>query len=176
MIKKGIIQLYTGDGKGKTTAAFGLALRAMGRGLKVTVFQFMKTDETGELLATRSFELMNVIRVNTSPKFTWNMRASELKQLAIETQNGFKEICRIAEAEGCDILILDEINHAIHQQYISKNDILHLFSIKPEHMEIVLTGRNAPEWLIERADLVTEMKCIKHPYNQGFHARIGIEK
>lgn len=175
MMKKGLIQVYTGDGKGKTTAAFGLALRAIGRGLKVTVVQFMKSDITGELLAAKSLNGFSVIRVNTSPKFSWNMNASELEQLASETKQGFKEICRLVREESCDILILDEINHAIHKNYIGETDMMHLFSIKPENMEIVFTGRNAPDWLIKRADLVTEMTCIKHPFAQGIGARTGIE-
>ena len=174
-MKKGLIQVYTGDGKGKTTAAFGLALRALGRGLRVIVVQFMKTELTGELLAAKSFEKCSVIRVNTSPKFTWNMSEDELQKLADETKAGFKEICRLAWEQSCDILILDEINHVLNKNIINESDIIYLISIKPENMEIVLTGRNAPDWLIERADLVTEMKCIKHPYTQGITARPGIE-
>ena len=174
-MKKGLIQVYTGDGKGKTTAAFGLALRALGRGLAVIVVQFMKTEVTGELIAAKTFDQFTVIRVNTSPKFSWKMNSTELEQLASETQNGYKKACSIAREGSCDILILDEINHAIHNGYISESDILHLFSIKPENMELVFTGRNAPEWLIDRADLVTEMKCTKHPYTKGIGARTGIE-
>jgi cob(I)alamin adenosyltransferase len=173
---QGLIQVYTGDGKGKTTAAFGLALRAIGRGLRVTIVQFLKSDSTGEVLAAKTFENLTVIRVNTSTKFTWNMSATELEELTAETHEGYKKICQIAKEQRCDILILDEINHAINKEFISKNEMMHFFDSKPLEMEVVLTGRNAPDWLLEKADLVTEMKCIKHPYNNGIGSRVGIER
>lgn len=175
-MEKGLIQVYTGDGKGKTTAAFGMAFRALGQGMKVKVVQFLKTDVTGELLAAKKFDNFSVTRVNTSPKFSWNMNPAEIEEMAAEIKSGYDEVCRVAMDASCDILILDEINHAIHKEFLTRDEIMHLLDMKPEGMELVLTGRNAPQWLIDRADLVTEMRCIKHPYTRGIGARVGIEK
>jgi cob(I)alamin adenosyltransferase len=175
-MNKGLLQVYTGDGKGKTTAAFGLAFRAYGRGFKVGVVQFMKSWVTGEVSLAQTLENFHIKRIDTSPKFTWEMNEAELEELKIEIRNGFEYVRNLVKENAYDVLILDEINHIINHKFVSKEEIMELLNLKPESMEIVMTGRNAPDWLMEKADLVTEMKCIKHPFDKGIPARVGIEK
>ena len=175
-MKQGLLQVYTGDGKGKTTAAFGLAFRAYGRGFKVGVVQFMKTRPTGEVLLAQTLENFQVTRIDTSPKFTWEMNELELAELRLAIRKGFDFVLNLVKENAFDVLILDEFNHIINHEFVSKEEVLHLIDSKPDSMEIVMTGRNAPDWLMEQADLVTEMKCIKHPFDKGIEARVGIEK
>jgi cob(I)alamin adenosyltransferase len=174
-LEKGYIQVYTGDGKGKTTAALGQALRALGHDLRVYVIQFMKGNiEYGELEMSRRL----------SPNFI-------LKQMGRETfvskDNPDPEDIRLAgealrhaeecvEGGICDMLILDEVNVALDFGLIPLAQVLDLLSKKPLQMEFILTGRNAPKEIIEKADLVTEMKEVKHYYTNGVQARVGIER
>jgi len=175
-MKDGLLQVYTGDGKGKTTAAFGLAFRAYGRGFKVAVVQFMKTWVTGEVQLAETLENFHVKRIDTSPKFTWEMNEAELDELRLEIRKGFDYVRNLVKENKYDLLVLDEINHIIIKEFVSKEEILEFIDSKPDTLEIVMTGRNAPDWLMEKADLVTEMKCIKHPFEKGIPARVGIEK
>ncbi len=175
-MKDGLLQVYTGDGKGKTTAAFGLAFRAYGRGFKVAVVQFMKTWITGEVQLAETLENFHVKRIDTSPKFTWEMNEAELEELRLEIRKGFEYVRNLVKENKYDLLVLDEINHIIIKEFVSKEEILEFIDSKPDTLEIVMTGRNAPDWLMEKADLVTEMKCIKHPFEKGIPARVGIEK
>ncbi len=168
---KGYIQLYTGDGKGKTTAAFGLALRAVGAGKQVFIAQFVKGMHYAEIDAIQRF-----------PEI-------ELKQYGLDcfivnkpTQNdidaarvGLKEVSQIIAENKADILILDEICIALHYHLFEIEEVVALLKNKPAEMEIVMTGRYAPPELYEMADLVTEMTEVKHYYNQGVEARKGIE-
>ena len=175
-MKDGLLQVYTGDGKGKTTAAFGLAFRAYGRGFKVAVVQFMKTWVTGEVQLAETLENFHIKRIDTSPKFTWEMNEAELEELRLEIRKGFDYVRNMVKENKYDLLVLDEINHIIIKEFVSKEEILEFIDSKPDTLEIVMTGRNAPDWLMEKADLVTEMKCIKHPFEKGIPARVGIEK
>lgn len=175
-MKDGLLQVYTGDGKGKTTAAFGLAFRAYGRGFKVAVVQFMKTWVTGEVQLAETLENFHIKRIDTSPKFTWEMNEAELEELRLEIRKGFDYVRNLVKENKYDLLVLDEINHIIIKEFVSKEEILEFIDSKPDTLEIVMTGRNAPNWLMEKADLVTEMKCIKHPFEKGIPARVGIEK
>jgi len=175
-MKDGLLQVYTGDGKGKTTAAFGLAFRAYGRGFKVAVVQFMKTWVTGEVQLAETLENFHIKRIDTSPKFTWEMNEAELEELRLEIRKGFDYVRNLVKENKYDLLVLDEINHIIIKEFVSKEEILEFIDSKPDTLEIVMTGRNAPDWLMENADLVSEMKCIKHPFEKGIPARVGIEK
>lgn len=173
---RGYIQLYTGDGKGKTTASLGLALRAVGRGLRVLVIQFLKGDElpSGEEIAVKDLAPNLEIRRRGAPGFIEEGRVSgkdrELAGAALE------EAGREMETGSWDVIILDEINVAVHFDLIPLQDVLSLLDRKPEGLEMVLTGRRAPQELIDRADLVTEMREVKHYYHSGVPARRGIEK
>jgi len=172
-LKKGYIQVYMGDGKGKTTAAFGLALRALGYGLKVFIAQFIKEGEYNEIKALKLLGENIVIKQYGSGFFIRNKPKEEEVKLA---KNGLKELKDIIKSEKYDLLILDEINVALYFKLISLEDILDIVCTKPDHTEMVFTGRKVAKEIVELADLVTEMREIKHYYSSGIQARNGIEK
>jgi cob(I)alamin adenosyltransferase len=168
---RGLVLIHTGNGKGKTTAALGIALRAAGQGLKVSVIQFIKGKwKTGEMEAARlvGFELMAM-----GKGFTW-----ESKNLEED-----KVLMRDAWAAGSekilsglyDLIILDEINYVLGYGYIATDEVIRVLQSRPKHVHVVLTGRNAPEEIISIADGVTEMRDIKHPYRSGIPAQKGID-
>ena len=167
---KGLIQVYTGDGKGKTTAALGQAMRAAGRGLKVCFIQFLKSEPTGEHLFLRRYPAFEIHQTGAGNNFT--KPETELKKEAQQTLTYAAEQMLSGK---CDLLVLDEILVAINKELISTARVLELLDKKPESLEMVLTGRNAPPEIVQRADLVTEMLKIKHPYDNKIIARRGIE-
>jgi len=179
MLEKGLVQIYTGDGKGKTTAAFGLALRAAGQGNKVLIYQFLKPPalDIGERFALQ----LGAVRIRIEAlDMPWDMSKS-LKdgQAVTETQAQISEvlerIAQTAEKRFYDVLILDEIIFCLSKNLARFEDIKRIIDRRAPGVEIVMTGRDAPEELIEMADLVTEMKNIKHPFDKGQSARRGIE-
>ena len=173
-MRKGLIIVHTGNGKGKTTAALGLAFRALGNGFKVCMVQFIKgTWKYGELEAAKKFENFEILPmgkgfVNLGAK---NPDPQDI-QAAEEALNKAKEVILSGKY---DLVILDEINYAILYRLISPEKVIEILKQKPENIHVVLTGRNAHEKIIEIADLVTEMKEIKHPYQKGIKAQRGIE-
>jgi cob(I)alamin adenosyltransferase len=176
-MKIGYLQVYTGDGKGKTTAALGLGLRAVGRGFKVVMFQFLKGAPSGELESTPLLAgRFKIIRLAETSKFFGSMNDTEKADLETRLKAELKQVEEVLAAESCDILILDEIMAAYHGGLVSLEEILALIDRKPPTMELVLTGRAAPPEIIARADLVTEMRPLKHYMDAGVSARIGIEK
>jgi cob(I)alamin adenosyltransferase len=173
-LEKGLIQIYTGKGKGKTTAALGLALRAVGRGLKVIMIQFLKGGaETGELTMGRHLSPHLVIKPMGREGFV-DPASAEPGDLSL-AQGALEEAMRVLQAKSCDVLILDEINVAVSMGLVAEEAVLDLMEVKPCHVELVLTGRNAPPSFLEAADLVTTMECTKHYFDQGHSARVGIE-
>jgi len=170
---KGLIEVYTGNGKGKSTAAFGLALRASGRGLKSIIIQFMKQGNTyGEHFAIEKIENIEIVSFGT-PKFV-NFKNPSKED--IDLVNGTFEFSKKTINSGkYDIVILDEINIALHFKLIGIEKVIDLLKNRPENLEVVLTGRSAPQELIDIADLVSEIVEIKHPYQKGIGAREGIE-
>lgn len=172
-LKQGLIQVYTGDGKGKTTAALGLALRAAGQGLKVHIIQFMKGwPKYGELVSVQ--QLPNVtLRQFGRPDFVDqdNPHPEDIR-LAGEALEHAREI---VSGGSHDLVVLDEVNMAVAFGLIGLEDLLSLLEAKPEHVELVLTGRSARPDVVKRADLVTEMLAIKHPFSTGLEGREGIE-
>ena len=172
----GLIHIYTGDGKGKTTAAMGLALRALGRGFRVEIFQFCKSTDSGELHSLSKLDGVRIHRADCHiNKFSWQMDEAEKAQWLSAMGALFDRAGRIAAEGGADVLILDELMGAIHSGAITSAQAAQLIARKAPGTELVLTGRAAPESLIALADYVTEMCCIKHPYTQGIGARQGIE-
>jgi cob(I)alamin adenosyltransferase len=169
----GLIHLYIGNGKGKTTAAAGLSVRAIGRGKTVVFTQFLKTGETGEL---NSLEKLGVKIIRGNRNFGW------IKDMSAET----KSLCREDEyrllkktaqsSSGAGLIVLDEVLDALNAGFLDGEDIRAFIEGKDSGAELVITGRNPPEWLLEAADYVSEIKKIKHPYDRGIKARLGIEK
>ncbi|WP_020589322.1 cob(I)yrinic acid a,c-diamide adenosyltransferase [Desulfobacter curvatus] len=169
---KGYVQVYTGNGKGKTTASLGLAIRAAGAGLKVFIVQFMKQGMYSEIKALKKFDNI-VVEQYGAGQFVKG-KPSDTERT--KCRQGYDRLCRIIEAGNHDLVIAEEANIACLCGLLSEEDLLHLIDIKPEHIELVITGRNAPESIMDKADLVTEMTEIKHYYQQGVTARVGIEK
>jgi len=172
-LEKGLVQVYTGDGKGKTSAAFGLALRAAGRGLKVYVIQFIKGGfDYGELYIVEKIPNLKLASFGRG-KFVTEIPASEEdSKLA---QEAFDIAKMVVKGGKYDVVVLDEVNVALNLKMISIDDVIDLIKSKPKHVELILTGRYAPMQIIDAADLVTEMKEVKHPYSQGVPPRKGIE-
>ncbi|HHW69762.1 MAG TPA: cob(I)yrinic acid a,c-diamide adenosyltransferase [Clostridiales bacterium] len=176
MLDKGYIQIYTGDGKGKTTAALGLAVRAVGRGLKVIMIQFFKGMHTGELETAKTLApSFKIMRYGASSKFLHQLTDKEKAILITDIKEGITRIEEIMKNRECDILIIDEAMSLIHSELISVEKVCDLIDKKPEDMELVLTGRGAPQAIVDKAHLVTEMRPIKHYIDDGVMARKGIE-
>lgn len=179
MLEKGLVQIYTGDGKGKTTAAFGQALRAAGRGNKVLIYQFLKppASETGERLALRVQN--SGIRVEMVD-LPWDMASSwgdegAVRRMRVGIAEVLGRITEMAQNRVYDMLILDEIVFCLSKGLADLDDIRNLIQRRYPTVEVILTGRGAAAELIDLADLVTEMKNIKHPFDKGEPARPGIE-
>ena len=167
------MQVYTGDGKGKTTAAFGLALRAVGRGFKVYIIQFIKGGfDYGELYVVDRLPNLTLRALGRGKFVTEKPAGKEDVRLAEEALALAENVVKGGEY---DIVVLDEINVTLNLKLVSLEKVLKLIKNKPAHVELVLTGRNAPKEIVEIADLVTEMREVKHPFNKGFPARKGIE-
>jgi len=169
---KGLIQVYTGDGKGKTTAALGLALRAAGRDMKVLIVQFMKKWDYGEL---HSVKLIPNITLETfgTKEFIYKGKAKKVDYE--EAEKAFSFGIEGMQSGNYDIVIFDELNMALYYELLDLKEVIEKIKGKPDKVEVVITGRRAPQEIIEIADLVTEMREIKHPYQKGVEARRGIE-
>ena len=169
---KGYIQVYTGDGKGKTTAALGLALRAVGAGKKVYFAQFIKDRIYSEIEAVQKFLPDITVRQYGLDCFIVRNPTQEDIDSARE---GFEEITAIIQSGKYEVVVLDEANIALFYNLFTTVELIHVLQTKPENVEIVLTGRYAPMEIIQFADLVTEMKDVKLYYYKGVEARVGIE-
>jgi cob(I)alamin adenosyltransferase len=166
-----MIQIYTGDGKGKTTAAMGLVVRAHGHGQRVAVFQFLKTEqENGEARVLRRLGIF--CRQYGSGRWLVD-REPDREELALAAQ-GWAEVER-AVATGYQLVVLDEISHAVNGGLLRLEQVRSLLAEAPSGVELVLTGREMPEELLVLADLITEMRAVKHPFTRGIGARKGIE-
>lgn len=175
-LEKGLVQVYTGDGKGKTTAAIGQGIRAYGNGLKVYMLQFLKGGETGELSTIDELgENFKIFRFERPKDFTWNLTKEELDELRGEIRNGYNFILDVIKDNKCDLLIIDEVMAVLSNEFLTVEEVLYILDNKPNNMEIILTGRNVPKEIIDKSNLVTEMKCIKHYFEEGVEARKGIE-
>ncbi|MBN2383118.1 cob(I)yrinic acid a,c-diamide adenosyltransferase [bacterium] len=169
----GCIQIYTGNGKGKTTAALGLALRAAGAGMRVFIGQFVKGLPYSEFGILSRLEDRITLRQYGRDCFIERNPTDQDKALAL---GGLEEMERIVKTGNYDLVIFDEATIAIYYQLFRTDDLLRIIEARPDHVEIVITGRYADESLIKQADLVTEMVEVKHYYSKGQQARIGIEK
>ena len=172
---KGLIHVYTGHGKGKTTASFGLAMRAAGHGKRVLILQFLKSriKNAGEIIAAKKCGIHVVkFKGQTSPLFDPSVNESELKKAVKEAiEYSIEQI----KSGKYDLIVLEEFNNVVSNGYASVTTIKRIVASKPDDLELVFTGRNAPEELMILADYVTEMRMIKHPADNGIKARKGIE-
>lgn len=173
-MKQGIIQVYTGDGKGKTTASIGLATRAWGRGLKVKVFQFLKAPGgSGEHWAFLGFNPPLHIYPLGKGEFIANRPPTSEEILFVA--KGWQQVEEAILSDTLDMVVIDELSHVINKGLLPLKTVLTVLKQKPVRLELVLTGRDMPSEIMEMADLATEMKMVKHPYQKGVSAREGIE-
>lgn len=170
-----MIQVYTGDGKGKTTAAIGQAIRAAGRGLRVVLIQFLKESERGrgDSVILQKLDLPLIVELFGEDLLD---PASEARRRQIQScvAEGL-DFAKKQMTAGVDMIILDEISHAVNLGLCTEVEVMQLIEKLPENIELILTGRDMPPLILERADLVTEMKKTRHPYDRGIEARNGIE-
>jgi cob(I)alamin adenosyltransferase len=171
--RQGLIHVYTGDGKGKTSAALGLAVRAAGHGWRTYMGQFLKGQEYGELETAKLLTGRLTIEQYGKPSFVHMKKATpEDVRLA---QEGLARACQAMLSAEYDIVVLDEINVALYFDLLTVEDVLSVIDKKPGDVELVLTGRRVPYEILARADYITVMQEVKHPYQQGTTARKGIE-
>jgi len=169
----GKIHVYTGDGKGKTTAALGLSIRAAGAGLRVFIAQFIKADEYSEIKALKRFsDLITVEQFGLGGFIGGNPSSGDIEA----AQKGIERVKDIISSGKYDVVVLDEANIAVKYTLFSEQDLLDIMDAKSKDLELVITGRGASKKVIEKADLVTEMKAVKHYFQKGVEARSGIEK
>lgn len=176
--RRGLLLVHTGNGKGKSTAAFGTALRAAGHGQRVGIVQFIKGNwKTGEQATFRRFE--EIDHVISGEGFTWKTKSRE-KDIAA-AQRGWQAAQDMIEAarqdpeKGYQLVVLDEIHIALRYAYLDAAEIVRVLLARPQHLSVITTGRDAPDRLIEAADTVTEMTCIRHAFERGLKARPGVD-
>jgi cob(I)alamin adenosyltransferase len=175
MFEKGFIQLYTGNGKGKTTAALGQALRAYGAGLKIIILQFMKGQPTSEHKIINDLDGRIEIE-QFGYKHFYKKNDNKYIEHRKFASRGLQRAQEVLKSNNYSMIILDEIVNALNSDLITIEEITELLDLKPKNCELILTGSNAPNILIEKCDLVSEVKKIKHYFDNGIAARTGIEK
>jgi cob(I)alamin adenosyltransferase len=178
MLEKGLVQIYTGDGKGKTTAAFGLALRSAGHGGKVLIYQFLKPASL-DLGERKAVQNISAITVEVLPE-AWDMRTSfddkeAVGRASLAIRKACAELAKAAADKAYDVIILDEIVFCLAKGLSDLEDIKRIIEERDQRVELIMTGRGATDELITLADLVTEVKSIKHPFDKGIKARKGME-
>jgi cob(I)alamin adenosyltransferase len=172
-IKKGLVIVNTGNGKGKSTSAFGVLLRAWGRGFRICVIQFIKA-ETGQWGEIKAAKKLGIDWFTTGDGFTWTSK--DMDETIARARHGWEIAKEKILGRNYDLIILDEFTYTLHYEWLDTVEVIDwLKANKPENMHLIITGRDAPATLIEYADLVTEMQEIKHPYQKGIQAQAGIE-
>jgi cob(I)alamin adenosyltransferase len=172
---KGLIHIYCGDGKGKTTAGIGLLLRCVGGGGKAMLCQFLKDGTSGEVGLLKNIDGAEVYDGFKSCGFSFNMTEDEKRLEAERYSKAFERLTETVKGADLDLLVLDEVLHTVNLGYISLEALLEFLKNKPEALEVVMTGRDPKSELIEAADYVSEVKKIKHPFDKGVGARKYIE-
>lgn len=175
MKEKGLIHLYCGDGKGKTTAAVGLALRCAGHDKHVVIVQFLKDGTSGECCALAKLDHVTLLHANPYSKFSNSMIESERRETTESIGYAFREACARAVQENARLLVLDELCSAISCGFLEEKEVLDFLDHKPETLEVVMTGRNPSECLQARADYISEIVKHRHPFDRGISARMDIE-
>ncbi|WP_432631113.1 cob(I)yrinic acid a,c-diamide adenosyltransferase [Brotaphodocola sp.] len=172
---RGCVHIYCGDGKGKTSSAVGLAVRASGRGKKVLIVRFLKTEDSGEVEVLRKIPGITVTPCDRTFGFVFRMNEEQKREAGAYFQSRFETAVKTAVEDGVDLLVLDEILASCNYGMVREDDVAEFLKNRPEEMEVVLTGRDPSDRLIALADYVSEIKMVKHPYTQGIGAREGIE-
>jgi cob(I)alamin adenosyltransferase len=171
----GLVHIYTGDGKGKSTAAFGLALRAAGRGRNVRIVQFLKGSETGEVIALKDVPHVQIERLSQNFGFSFTMSEKAREEVRVQHTRMLSDAIDAAQRGDIDMLVLDEIISAYNLKLIDESSLDEFLAIKPCPVELVLTGRDPAPVMIESADYISDIHAVKHPYEQGVVAREGVE-
>ena len=173
---KGYVHIYCGDGKGKTTAAVGLAVRAAGRGKKVLIARFLKTDDSGEVPVLGDIPGITVIPCKKTFGFYFQMTEEQKKEAALYYGGLFQTTSARAVEESFDLLILDEIMAAVNYKLVDEEAVINFIKTRPGKLELVLTGRDPSEAVAAQADYISEIRMVRHPYDtEGLPARMGIE-
>ena len=175
MTRKGLIQVYTGDGKGKTTATLGLAVRARGHNLKVCYIYFHKGPDRWEYGEHDTLQKLGVDIFGFAKKHPHFFKNIDHAKIRKECLRALEFVKKIYQENKYDILILDEINISVRDGFLKEEEVLGILDSKPKHLELIFTGRGVTKKIIEKADLVSEIKKIKHPYDVGVKRRRGIE-
>ena len=171
-IDKGLVIVNTGSGKGKTTAAMGVVVRAWGRGMRVIMLQFIK-HSTANFGEQRAAQKMGIEMRAMGDGFTW--RSKDLEQSAELAREHWEDCKKVIASGEYDLVVLDEFTYPMHYGWLDTEEVIEVLKARPDMLHVIITGRNAPEALVEYADLVTEMQVVKHPYQQGIKAQPGIE-
>lgn len=170
-----MIHVYCGEGKGKTSAAMGLALRGINAGWKVVIVQFLKGSESGEIAVLKNLPNVTVLRGKQSSKFSFQMNEAELAAARVIHDENLAQALTLVEGGACNMLILDESLGALSKDLLDEETLRSLLVNRGDELEIVLTGRGVPPFVEDAADYITEMKCQRHPYEEGVAARKGVE-
>ncbi len=174
-MEKGLMHIYHGDGKGKTTAAIGLAVRAAGAGMRVSFVQFMKDGTSAELDVLKKIEKVEVYAIKNTFGFTWNMQDEDRIKLRMRNDREMRAMIKAVKEEIYQLLIVDEMMSAYQGGFVDKSSVHELVQLCKGTTELVFTGRNPAKELLSKADYITEMRNEKHPYERGISARTGIE-
>lgn len=175
-MEKGLVEVYYGNGKGKTTAAIGLGIRALGNNYKVIMVQFLKNDDTSECKMLKNLEpQFKVFNFEKKRGFTWELTEEEKLEITSETKNALKFASKVMDTGECDVLILDEILNSVGLGIIDEEILCEFIDNKPDEVELVLTGRPLSEAIAKRANYISHIEAVKHPMEEGMDARPGIE-
>lgn len=175
-MENGLVQVYYGRGKGKTTAAIGLGMRALGSNYKVIMIQFLKNNNAGECNVLKNLEPhFKVFHFEKKRVFSWQLSEEEKQDVRSETGNAMKFANKVMDTGECDVLILDEILNSVELGFASEEELCQMIDNKPDEIELVLTGRVLPISIAERADYISHIEDVKNPITRGIDARAGIE-
>ena len=176
MENKGCVHIYHGNGKGKTTAAIGLCVRAAGAGLKVLIYQFLKDNTSSERSVLKNIPGITLVDGIDKAKFTFNMSSEEKQETGAYCRSMFCSLVQTAVQGNYDVLLLDEVLHVLRKDMISEEMLLDFLNERPDGMEVILTGYNPSKKLVDCADYVSHIVKEKHPFDKKLGARVGIEK
>lgn len=176
--KIGYIHLYFGDGKGKTSAAMGAILRALGRNFRVLIVEFLKDGNSGEFFALQKFpsDQITFVGCNAEQKFSFDMNAKERQLCSKQSADAFQKAVFLSTTNPIDLLLLDEITDAVREGFLPKNSLVNFLKEKPNRLEVILTGHHFDPEIGRLADYISQIQNIKHPFDSKIKARIGIEK